>query len=218
MALPPTIPTSFVPYSASAQARRFRADYTGAFGFLGYATLFIAFALAIGVFFYGRVLAGTRAAKDAELAKAEAAVDPMTVENFVRLHNRLSSGATLLAKHDALSGFFTLLESIMPSPTRFVSLHILLDTSGSIKVEGTGVAKSFNALAAASTAFASDGRIKNAIFSNIVVRSKDNSVSYAFTAMLDPKLVAFTPTAGAAASATSTSALPQGSSSGAPLP
>ncbi|MBU6490655.1 hypothetical protein KGQ25_00610 [Patescibacteria group bacterium] len=203
MALPPTIPTSFVPYSASASARRFRGDYAGAFGFFGYAVLFFVFALAIGVFLYGRVLAATRSAKDAELAKAEAAVDPAVVDGFVRLHNRLSSGQTLLANHIALSGFFNLIEAIIPATVSFTSLHLSFDTSGKMNVEGSGVAKSFNALAVTSTVFAADGRIKNAIFSNIVVR-KDNSVSFAFVATLDPKLTAFSPSASVSAASTTT--------------
>ena len=64
---------------------------------------------------------------------------------------------------------------------------------GKAQLDGVGVAKSFNALAAVSTAFASDGRVKDAIFSNIVVDAGDNSVSFALTATLDQELVTFTP-------------------------
>lgn len=203
MALPPTIPTSFVPYSASAPARRFRADYSGAFSFLAYGVLVIAIGLSVGVFLYGRILTATQASKDAELAKAEAGVDPATVESFLQLHDRLTSGQTLLANHPAFSSFFTLLQTLMPTSTRFTSLHVWIDDAGGPPtLQGTGVAKSFNTLAAASTAFASDGRIKNAIFSNIVVHSKDKSVSFTLAATLDPSLVAFSPSAAAPAATT----------------
>jgi hypothetical protein len=203
MALPPTIPTSFVPYSASAQSRRFRADYSGAFAFLGYGVFVIAIGLSIGVFLYGRILVATQTSKDAQLATAEAGVDQATVESFLELHNRLSSGQTLLANHPAFSGFFTLLQSLMPSTTRFTSLHTVLDDSGVATVQGAGLAKSFNALAAASTAFATDGRIKNAIFSNIIV-NKDNSVSFSLAATLDPSIIAFSPASAPAAPAATT--------------
>ncbi len=219
MALPPTIPTSFVPHEASASGRRFRADYSGAFSFFAYAVLAIVLALAIGVFLYGRILVATQSAKDAELAKAEAGVDPTTVESFIRLHNRLASGETLLANHAAFSGFFSLLQTIMPTTVRFSSLHLWFDNTGTANVEGTGVAKSFNALAAASSGFAENGMIKNAIFSNIVVSSKNNAVSFALAATLDPKLVAFTPSASAPAAATiPSSGLPQGSSASTTTP
>ncbi len=214
MALPPTIPTSFVPHEASASARRFRADYGGAFSFFAYAVLAVVLALAIGVFLYGRILAATQSAKDTQLAQAEAGVDPTTVENFIRLHNRLASGETLLANHIAFSGFFTLLQNIMPTTVRFTSLHLWIDTTGTAQIEGAGVAKSFNALAAASAGFAADGGIKNAIFSNIVVSSKNNAVSFALAATLDPKLIAFSPSTSAPAAASS----PQGSSASTTLP
>ncbi len=194
MALPPTIPTSFVPYSASAQARQFRTDYSGAFKFFVFGVLGISVLLALGVFAYGRILAVAQASKDAELAKAEAMIDSATVENFVRLRNRLVSSQALLNNHIAVSGFFSTLEKILPATARFSTLRLIADsTTGKMKLDASGVAKNFNVLAAVSSAFSADGRIKDAIFSNIVVNSKDSSVSFALSATLDPKLVIFTP-------------------------
>jgi hypothetical protein len=166
---------------------------SGAFGFFAYSILGCVFVLALSVFFYERILATKQSANDIALAKAEAAIDVTTVENFVRLRNRLDSGATLLANHNAFSGFFTLLGNLMPSTVRFTSLHLTLNEKKEVKIEALGFAKSFNALAAASTAFAADGHIKDAVFSNIVVSTRDSSVFFALNAMLDPKVVAFSP-------------------------
>lgn len=193
--LPPTIPTSFVPHSSGAASRRFRTDFSGAFAFLAYAILGILFVLAVGVFFYGRILENSKAAKDAALAEAVAAIDPVTIDTFVRLRDRLDSGTALLATHPAFSGFFALIETLMPTTVRFTALHLTIDDAKKVKIEGSGVAKSFNALAAASEAFAADGRIKDAIFSNIVVNPKDSSVAFSLTSTLDPKLIAFSPSA-----------------------
>jgi len=192
--MPPTIPTSFVPHTASSPARRFRSEITGVFGYFAYGVLVIVFLLAIGVFSYGRILAFSKVAKDVELKSARAAIVPATIENFVRLRDRLDSSTTLIGGHDAFSGFFSAIEKLMPSTVRFTTLHLALADAGAAKMEGAGVAKSFNALAAASNAFASDGRIKDAIFSNISV-NKDSSVSFAISAMLDPDLLTFVPTA-----------------------
>lgn len=218
MDFPHTIPTSFVPRPASTAARKSHSDFTGAFGFLAYAVLGIVFVLAIGVFLYGRILAATQSSKDAILQKAEAGLDPATVEGFVRLRNRLDSGEELLANHIAFTGFFTVLETLLPTTVRFTSIHLSIGTAApgstggqTITFDGTGVAKTFNALAATSNAFAADGRIKDAVFSNFVV-NKDNSVSFSLSASLDPKLIAFTPS-----SATATSTLISASSS-APTP
>ncbi len=192
MDIPPTIPTSFVPRSASAVARRLSPDSANTFGLFSYAVLGVVFVLALGVFFYGRILAGTLASRDAALIKAEKAIDLATVEGFVQLRDRLNSGTLLLANHIALSGFFTLLETLLPTSVRLTTLHLSLDSTKKVRLDGSGVAKNFNALAAVSTAFAADGHIKEAIFSNIVV-NKDGSVSFILSATLDPKTVAFSP-------------------------
>lgn len=191
MALPPTIPTSFVPHS-NAVSQKFRADFTGAFGFFGYAVLGIVFLLALGVFVYGRILSADKSSKDKALLTAEAEIDSKAVENFVRLRNRLVSGESLLGEHTAFSGFFSSLENIIPTTVRFTTVHLSFDATGVSKVEGAGVAKNFNALAVASTAFAEDGRVKDAIFSNIRV-NKDNSVSFSLAATLDPEIIVFSP-------------------------
>ncbi|MDP2650391.1 MAG: hypothetical protein Q8P16_02390 [bacterium] len=193
MTLPPTIPTSFVPHSATAP-RRYRADFTNAFGFAMYAIVAVAFILALGVFVYGRMLASTQATKDAKLANAVNEIDSTTVENFVRLRDRLSEGQKLLNEHAAFTNFFSLLEKVLPASVRFESIHLSFGVDGVPKLEGSGVAKSFNSLAFASTAFAQDGHIKGAIFSNISI-NKDSSVSFELLATLDPKVITFSPSA-----------------------
>jgi Tfp pilus assembly protein PilN len=190
MALSPTIPTSFVPRPVAPQ--RFRADLSGAFGFFGYSVLGAVFVLAIGVFLYGRLLAATQASKDKDLAAAVASIDSNTAQGFIRLHDRLVLSESLLNSHVAFSGLFTVLGKILPTTVRFTSLHITLDTTGASRLEGSGTAKSFNALAAASTAFAADGNIKDAVFSSIKV-SRDNSVTFLLSAKLDPKVITFAP-------------------------
>lgn len=191
MAIPPTIPTSFVPHVTSSQTRQFRGDVIGVFSFFAYGVLVVVVALALGVFFYGRILSSSKAVKDAELAKAQSSIDQATVENFVRLRNRLTSSEALLDNHAAFSGFFSAIETILPASVRFAALHISSTNAGA-KIDVSGVAKNFNALAVASSAFATDGRIKDAIFSNISI-NKDGSVSFALSATLDPKLIVFAP-------------------------
>ncbi len=171
---------------------------SGAFGFFGYGILLLVFVMAIGVFVYGRILAVEQASKDKALADAVATIDAKTAEGFIRLHDRLVLGQSLLNQHVAFSGFFAALDTILPATVRFTSLHLTLNADGTVKVEGSGTAKSFNALAAASSAFATDGRIKDAIFSSIKV-NKDNSVTFLLAATLDPKLITFNPTAAPAA-------------------
>lgn len=166
-------------------------DFGSAFGLFAYMLLGVVFVLAIGVFFYGRIQAANLAATNDALAKAEAGIDKATVQGFVQLRDRLNSGRTLLASHTAISNFFSVLESLLPSTVRFTTLHLALDTTGIAKAEGAGVSKSFNALSVASGAFAKDGRIKDVIFSKMSI-NRDNSVSFGFSASIDPKLISYT--------------------------
>lgn len=173
-------------------AQQTRFEFVGGYGLFAYGALGLIFVLALGTFAYDRVLAGMQSSREEALLKAEKAIDLATVEGFVQLRNRLNSGTTLLGNHVALSGFFGLLEKLLPTTVRLTSLHLAFDANRKVKLDGAGVARSFNALAAVSTTFANDGRIKEAIFSNLVV-NKDSSVSFILSATLDPKVVAFTP-------------------------
>jgi len=205
MALPPTIPTSFVPRPTSV--RQYRTDFTNAFGFVMYAILGIVFVLALGVFFYGKLLATEESGKAAQLKIAKDNIDTATIEHYVRLNNRLKQGGTLLANHVAFSNFFNVLQTLLPINVRFSTIHLSFDSHGVPKVDGSGIAKNFNALAAASEALAADSRIKDAIFSKLSV-GKDNSVSFGLSATLDSKLTAFAPSAEVEADAVTATSTP----------
>lgn len=201
MALPPTIPTSFVPRPGAASIKR-HADLSGAFGFFAYGVLGIAIFLAVGAFIYSSILTAEQKARDDALAKAVTNIDSSTVESFVHLRDRLSSGKKLLDAHPAVSNLFGAVSAILPTTVRFSNLHLKTGDTGAVTIEVSGMAKSFNALAAASDAFAADGRIKDAIFSDIKVQG--NAVTFTLAATLAPTLIAFSPSGAAAAQATST--------------
>jgi Tfp pilus assembly protein PilN len=189
MALPPSAPTSFVPHLGSASTPRFGNASSGVLAALSYACLASIFILAIGTFLYGRFLASSQAGREAELATAQATIDYATVETFVRLRNRLVTGRSLLASHTSFATFFASFEKTLPVHVRFTSLRLSTQEGGA-HLEGTGLARSFNALAAASEAFAEGSSIKDAVFSNIKI-NKDNSVSFSLSARLDAKSLTF---------------------------
>jgi hypothetical protein len=189
MALPPTIPTSFVPHLGNTPSPH-RLEPVTFLSVLAYVLLGIVCAIAIGIFIYGRVLTSVHASKEAELSAVQATIDPATIETFVRLHNRLESSRSLLGAHPAFSKVFASFEKIIPMKTRFTSLRFAMQEDGSASVDGTGVAQSFNVLAATSQMFASDTRIKNAVFSNIRV-NKDGSVVFSLSAKIDQKNIVF---------------------------
>lgn len=190
MALPPTIPTSFVPHTSAAAERRYKVDFIGVFGFISYAIFVVSLVLAVGVFLYGQVLSGQLDTRNQELKAERDKIDEKIAQNFVRLDDRLTEGKVLLDNHIALSNLFKKLNVILPLNVRFSSLQITDNTGSQVALTGSGVAKTFNALAYASAKFAEDVSIKNAIFSRITV-NKDNSVSFALSATVDRELVLF---------------------------
>lgn len=147
----------------------------------------IVVALAIGTFLYGKYLDSTLASKQAQLAQAQSQVDENTVQEFVRLRDRLNITKTFLSNHIVLSRFFDRLEALTLQNVSYTGMTLTVAGDNTAQLQMAGAAKSFNALAAQSNAFASEKSIKRAIFSNITV-TKDNQVSFKLTADIDSSL------------------------------
>lgn len=148
----------------------------------------IVVAIAAGTFLYGKYLDRTLASKQTQLSQAQSRVDENTIEDFVRLRDRLASVKGLLNDHVVLSNFFDALETLTLQGVRFDGLTLSVAGDNTAKLQMSGTAKSFNALAAQSNAFAGEKRIKRAIFSDITVTSA-KLVTFKMTADIDPKLI-----------------------------
>ena len=80
---------------------------------------------------------------------------------------------------------------------RFQTLQLTVEDDRTAVIEMRGTARSFNALAAQSSAFAGEKQIRRAIFSGITV-DKTGLVKFALSAEVSPKLILLTPEAQAA--------------------
>ncbi len=187
MALPPTIPTSFVPKQPVAPTKRSRSG-TNILMIIAGVITGVSILSGVMVFGFEFYLKSARDAKDAQLLEAQKAVNIDTVEDFIRLRNRLSSLETLLDQHVLLSEFFDVLETRTLQSVRFSGLSVSVANDRSAEVQMEGVARTFNALAAQSTQFAGEKQIKRAIFSNIAV-NPNGTVGFSLTATLDPRLI-----------------------------
>lgn len=187
MALPPNIPTSFVPKQpVSTQPRRKQEN-----GVLYYGALFLLGAAVVGAgltFGYQKYLESVQTARKAKLEQAEKSINVDTVESFIRLRNRIHASESLLNQHVYATQFFDVLEKITLQNVRYQSLILSIGEDRTAKIEMHGIARSFNALAAESAEFAKEKRIKRAIFSNISA-DKNGVVTFALRAELDPKLL-----------------------------
>lgn len=188
MALPPTIPTSFVPKQPVATSSRKQQSGTNIFFIVGGVIAIVSVALAAGVFGYEMYLKNARDQKSANLTQAQKDVNIDTVEGFIRLKSRLNTVQNLLDQHVMLSEFFDTLESRTLQTVRFSGLSLAVEDDRSAEIKMEGVARSFNALAAQSSMIAAEKRIKRAIFSDISV-NENGTVAFSLTATIDPRLI-----------------------------
>lgn len=193
MAISPGIPTSFVPKQPlQPVSRRPMSSGSNVFLLVSLIVAGIAVVSAGLVFAYDKYLDSRLATKQALLAEAQGNVDQNTIEDFIRLRDRLSSGKDLMNNHVELSQFFTQLETLTLQNVRFTDMKLTVAGDHTAKLQMNGMARNFNALAAQSNAFAGDKRIKRAIFSSIGLTDA-KQVSFTLTADIDSRLIVESP-------------------------
>lgn len=162
---------------------------TSAFVRLGVALLLLSLLASGAAFGYAYYLKGVRGQKIEALKVEQGKVSDTTVEGFIRLRNRLSVAQDILNSHVMTSQLFDELEMRTLADVRFSGFEYETDADGSVTITMDGSARTFNALAAQSAAFAEEGsRIRRAIFSDISTDEKEG-VSFSLTAIVDPALV-----------------------------
>lgn len=187
---PTTIPTSFVPKQPVRSGSPYAKSGGNTFFIVSLIVLAVAIVASVGVFGYEQYLKSVRDAKAEEVRVAQETLSTATVEEFIRTRNRFIAAGSILDSHTAASSFFELLESMTLENVRFSSLSFEVAEDGSAKISMDGVARTFNALAAQSSAFAGERKIKRAIFSEITV-APNSTVTFNLTAELDPSLLSF---------------------------
>ncbi len=156
---------------------------------LSFGILFVTAAAAGGVLAYKLYLEGIAKQKANQIAIAEQRVDQATVAEFIRLRDRFSSAKTIINQHVGLSQFFDTLETLTLQGVKYSRLQIYVKDDRRADVVLTGTARTFNTLAAQSASFATDKRIKRAIFSGIGNDETANNIRFEMRAELDPALV-----------------------------
>lgn len=189
---PTTIPTSFVPKQPVRPGTQFSHSGTNVFLTIAIVILGVSILSAGATFGYEQYLLSVREKKSAEVKNAQAQIDSSTVEEFIRTRDRFTAAKGLLDSHVAVSNFFDTLETLTLQTVRFNSLSFNLAEDRSAEIRMDGVARTFNALAAQSSAFANEKRIKRAIFSGITV-NENKTVSFSLAADLDAKLLVLVP-------------------------
>lgn len=245
MAIPPNIPTSFVPKQAiqASGVRALRRHGANPINIVAPGILLISVLAAGGVYGYERYLTDKKEVAAAELLAQEQHIDQDGVREFIRLRDRLATGNKLLSEHVTLSTFFSKLEKITLQNVRFDSLTLAVAADRGAEIKMSGRARGFNALAAQSTKFSSDPLIRRAIFSGVnqnadgtvdfsvsaeivsglvtggAVTAPPSSILPAATATTTPEVATTTPaTSTATATTTPTAATPSSATSTVPAP
>jgi len=140
------------------------------------------------VFGYQKYLESVIDVKTAALDQARNKIDRQKVEDFIRLQQRFDSGKKLLDNHITSSRFFTLLESVTLQNVMFDDLSLTIADDRTASVSLSGVARTFNTLAAQSNEIASKREFKRSIFSDIRINT-NGTVGFTLTADLDASLI-----------------------------
>ncbi len=164
---------------------------------IGFVVIGVALLASAGVFGYESYLTNQRQVRADELQVYEKRADnedKETLDNLVRLENRLLAADTILNAHTMPSGLFRELEMETLENVRFLTFEYGFGDDGEIELRMTGEARTFNALAAQSEAFADDlSSIHRAIFSGIST-NEEGVVQFELTAIVNPDLVTITRT------------------------
>ncbi len=179
---------SFIPKQSLTAASR--GSGVGIFFLLSLLIFVMSLISAGAVFGYQYILNGTIADKDNSLRKAEGAFDAGTIQDLLRLDNRLTQARGLLQKHVAPSAILYFLSTITLERVQLNSFNMTLDNTGGASMSITGIADSFSSVALQSDQFGSTKVLKDVIVSGVSVNDT-GKVSFAVNATVDPSLILY---------------------------
>ena len=163
----------------------------GLFAFLATIIFFISAVVGAGAFGWDKYLEGKKETMKLDLSKNIKAFEPQTIDQYVRLDNRINAAKELLAKHVAVSYIFDFLQDKSLQSVGFSDFKYNVGPDGVATLNMNGVAKSYNAVAYQSTVFGNERALRGPIFSNLDLDNQGDVV-FNFTTAVDPGFIAYT--------------------------
>lgn len=179
---------SFIPKASLTAASR--GGGVGIFFLLALLIFALSLISAGAVLGYQRFLNNTITDKDESLRKAEGAFDAGTIQDLLRLDNRLTQARGLLQKHVAPSAILYFLSTITLERVQLNSFDMTLNKDGGASLGITGVADSYSSVALQSDQFGSTKVLKDVIVSGVSVNDT-GKVSFSVHATVDPSLILY---------------------------
>jgi hypothetical protein len=116
-----------------------------------------------------------------------------TIQDLIRLDDRIEESKNLLAKHIAVTPLFILLQEFTIKNVQFKTMKFTYVDDKNIKLELTGIAKNYDALSKQADSFG-DVKLRDKISQPVVsgfTLNNDGTVSFNFSAMVNFDLVSY---------------------------
>ena len=187
--------TSFIPKKPIIESQS-TGSGVSLFLLLSIILFIVALALAGGVWLWKGALVSQIEKDKAALVAAKDSYEEATINPLIRLDSRIEQSKLLLAKHIAVSPVFIMLEKNVLRNIQLKSMKFSSGNDAKIKIDLSGTASSYDALSKQADAFGSETLrlfISQPVISDFSPTT-NGSISFNFTAMVDPKLVSYTNT------------------------
>lgn len=163
----------------------------GFFSFIASIIFFITVLVAGGAFGWNKYLENSKANTKNNLERNIKSFEPQTLDEYVRLNNRIDSAKTLLASHVAVSYIFDFLQEQTIQSVKFTDFKYETGPDGVATLSMNGQAKSYNAVAYQAEVFGKERALRTPLFSNLDLDTFGN-VIFNFTTKIDPGFVTYT--------------------------
>lgn len=181
------IPKTSIDTTATALPRR----HMGFFTFISLIIFFLSALSAGGMYMWHKYLIGSEQSLKESLDRNIKSFESQTIEEYVRLNNRIDAAKYLLSHHVAISYIFDFLSEKTIKSVRFLDLKYDVGVDGVATLTMNGEAKSYNAVAYQSEVFGKEKSLKSPLFSNLDLDTVGNVV-FNFTTKIDPSFIFYT--------------------------
>ncbi len=183
--------TSFIPKKAiAATPSSRRGGGVGVLFFVALLLFLASAALAGGSFAYSQYLTQSISSKSDQLSRARAAFEPATIQDLMRLEDRLKYSKQVLDTHVAPSVIFNLLSEHTLSTVSLDKMEYSRTPDGESTVSLSGTTNTYSDIALQSDEIGKARALKNAIFSGFAVQDSGR-VSFSVSANVDSGFLSY---------------------------
>ncbi|MBP6884627.1 MAG: hypothetical protein KBC17_02265 [Candidatus Pacebacteria bacterium] len=185
--------TSFIPKKPLAEERIPVQGHTSIFSFFAVVIFVATLASAGGTYFYRANLQKSINSMQESLSAARNQFEPALLEQLKTTDRRLNNSRMLLSNHIAVTPIFRALEGHTLKTVQYTKFTFTTpDTPGGlVKVEMTGRARDYTAIALQSDNLSMNKNIKDPLFSSLVLEERTGTVTFDLVFNVEPDFVRF---------------------------